>query len=471
MKSVREKIIETARRDAAGFIENFVKIEEKDEGQIIPFRLWKEQKEAIETIEKSKLTVILKARQLGISWLVISYAVRGMIARPGYTVLLFSQGKTEAMEMIRRAGSVIMPHLRGLIGAGGIAGYKVNADKLTIIHPDGRESTMTAFATTGKGGRGFTADLIIFDEWATHQFAEELYKAAIPTINRSGSGKFIGLSTMKRGTLFEDVVVSYAERGFSRIFIPWYADPKRDDAWYKKTREILGDMILQEYPATVEEALLIPGGAFFPEFDREIHVVPFAGLQGKIYYISMDYGLDMLAIRWTSVDYEGNCQIYREFDMPNLIVSEAARELTRHIAEDGAPQAILAPPDMWNRETQSGRSRADIFRENGVDLMRSSSDIAAGCSAIKELLYHEDGEKPRLTLAEGSTAKTEHDLEKIQKDEKRPDIYAKEPHELTHAVDAVRYFAVWYIQNAPKPKREKTPFEKYRESVKRKRRR
>lgn len=468
LRYCRQKAVDMAKDDICAFVENFCMIEDKRSGEIVPFNLWREQKETLLSFEKYKKNVILKARQLGFSWLVLSYAAAKMIAKPGYRVMCFSQGENEAYEMIRRVGRVLLPNMEYLFGEGGAESYIANSGEVKIIHANGRESVITAFASSGRSGRSFSADLIIFDEWATHPFAESLFQAAFPAIN-DGEGKFIGLSTMARGTFFEDVVVNYKEKGFNRIFIPWYADPRRDTAWYDETRRVMGDLILQEYPATVEEALTIPGGAFFPEFSLSVHVgepTEAGERKGHIYYQAIDYGLDMLAVRWIDVDEEGRCRVYREFDAPDLIISEAAREIRRYWAEEGRPKAVLAPPDMWNRETATGRSRADIFRENGVDLTKSSSDIAAGCAALKELLYHE-GREPRMIFERGRTARCLYDLSKIQKDEKRPDIYAKEPHELTHGVDALRYFAVYYIQKAPKKSEENSVVKHYRETKRR----
>jgi hypothetical protein len=39
-------------------------------------------------------------------------------------------------------------------------------------------------------------------------------------------------------------------------------------------------------------------------------------------------------------------------------------------------------------------------------------------------------------------------LEAIQVDEKDPNIYAKKPHKYTHAVDALRYFAISWTRPA-----------------------
>ena len=43
----------------------------------------------------------------------------------------------------------------------------------------------------------------------------------------------------------------------------------------------------------------------------------------------------------------------------------------------------------------------------------------------------------------------------LQYDDKRPSDAAKEPHEITHAPDALWYFCVYYINAAKKPKAPK----------------
>ena len=106
-------------------------------------------------------------------------------------------------------------------------------------------------------GRSFTADLIVIDEWAFQQFAREIWASAFPVVNRPEGGRVIGLSTIKRGTLFEEIFTGRGN-GFHKLFLPWSADPRRDKAWYRRTLAALGrDRTLQEYPASVEEALTV----------------------------------------------------------------------------------------------------------------------------------------------------------------------------------------------------------------------
>ena len=63
------------------------------------------------------------------------------------------------------------------------------ADEIIIYHPPNEDdiritSSVKGLVSTPKAGRSITADLIIFDEWAYHENAEEVFAAAYPTINR-----------------------------------------------------------------------------------------------------------------------------------------------------------------------------------------------------------------------------------------------------------------------------------------------
>jgi hypothetical protein len=54
---------------------------------------------ALEQIAAYRLAVILKARQLGMSWLTVGFGLWEMIFRPAATVLLFSRRDDEAVSL------------------------------------------------------------------------------------------------------------------------------------------------------------------------------------------------------------------------------------------------------------------------------------------------------------------------------------------------------------------------------------
>ena len=114
---MRRDQIEYCRDNLEYFIEKYGHIEDKDnlESTIQPFEMWQAQKEALASIRDNKFTVILKARQLGITWLVLHYAVWMMLCFPGRTVIALSQKEDDAKELIRRIAEVILRYMNSLI--------------------------------------------------------------------------------------------------------------------------------------------------------------------------------------------------------------------------------------------------------------------------------------------------------------------------------------------------------------------
>ena len=452
---LREKTVALCRQDPVFFTKNFVHIEDKDAAELVqPFRLWPMQEDALRQLHAHRLNVILKARQLGITWLALSVAAWTVALFSGRTVVCFSRAEEEAKELVRRM-VVILRHMPELIceekkAPPGWQGpvFRHTCLSVHVRFAHGPESVLKAFLSSPGAARGFTADLVILDEWALQQYAEELWASIFPVVNRPGGGRVIGLSTIRLGTLFEEIFTN-PDNGFHKIFLPWQADPARNQAWYARTLGALGEeKTLQEYPASVEEALSVPGGAMFPEVRAETHICEGRSVpENARRYVAIDYGLDMFSAHWVAVDSEGRALIYREYDAPNKTIGEAAATLLA-LSQGEDIAAFLAPPDLWSREQVTGRSRAALFSQNGVELTRASSDFAAGCAAMKEWLRPSEG-GPRLRFLRRAAPNLWRCLQKIQKDEQRPDVYAKEPHALTHDVDSLRYFCVWWAAGPP----------------------
>lgn len=436
------------------FVEQYVRIEDKDTpGLLVPFRLWPAQRDALLAFASYRLNIVLKARQLGLTWLALAEASRLLALSPGRTVVALSRSEEEAKELVRRMGVILrgMPEFAAGQGAvpPGWQGpvFRTTAMAVSLTWPDGPEGVFKAFPSGPSVGRSFTADLILLDEWAFQQYDREIWRSAFPVINRPAGGRVIGLSTIRRGSLFEELYTDPGN-GFHKIFLPWNTDPRRDAAWYQATLLALGeDGARQEYPASAEEALAVPGGAFFPELCPGHRA--FGPPKGPVRrYIALDYGLDMLSAHWVAVDTAGRAVVYREYDAPGLTIGQAARAI---LARSGGEEIelVLAPGDLWGRSQESGKSRAQLFCEAGLPLTRVSRDFAAGCAAMREWLAVSRQNGPRLAIA--NSPNLWHCLARIQKDPRRPDVYAKEPHALTHDVDSLRYFCVWWAQPAERP--------------------
>ena len=189
-------------------------------------------------------------------------------------------------------------------------------------------------------------------------------------------------------------------------------------------------------------------GQYFGEFRRDVHTCePFVIPKEWRRYISIDYGLDMLAAYWIAVDNDSHCYVYKEFCQKDLAISEAARAILSRTTEDENIYAVLAPPDLWNRSQETGRSKALIFGESGLELTRSNNDREAGWLAIKELLVLNSEGRSRIHIFKNCERLIKN-LPELLRDPKKPTDTMIEPHEITHAPDALRYFAIYWTRPA-----------------------
>ena len=194
-------------------------------------------------------------------------------------------------------------------------------------------------------------------------------------------------------------------------------------------------------------------GTFFPEFRAETHIIkPFWRIPAEWKkYRAFDYGLDMFACLWIAVDFDGRCYVYREVQKSGIIVSEAAKLMLDLTPSWEQIEFTAAPPDMWNRQKDSGKSMAELFMENGVGIIRASNNRVQGWMAVKEMLKPLNSEKDRPGLLVTQDCKGLcTNLPAIQHDDKNPSDCAAEPHEITHICDACRYFCVTRTLSAEK---------------------
>lgn len=252
-------------------------------------------------------------------------------------------------------------------------------------------------------------------------------------------------------------VVNESGTTTTRIFIPSLVQDNKflltNDPDYVKRLDNLPE---KERKALKYGDWDIYDGMFFPEFKRRIHVIePIELPKEWNRYIALDYGLDMFAVVFIAVDTKGKAYVYNEIHKENLIVSEACQTLKSHMRKDKY-KAIYAPPDLWNRNRDTGKSTAELFHNNGVNLIKANNNRVGGWLNVKEWLkpkkkrHEQTGE-----IYEDSDIKIFNNclnlircLPQLQHDEKNPNDCATEPHEITHITDALRYFCVSHTRKS-----------------------
>lgn len=296
-------------------------------------------------------------------------------------------------------------------------------------------------------------DVIRFDE-LTH-FTEHMYVYLISRVR--GANRFpkqlksttnpggIGHEWVKRR--FIDIgapnTVHRTETG-TRLFLPAKLEDNRflmkSDSRYVQRLENLSE---SERRALLSGEWDITEGRYFTEWSRELHVItPFEIPDEWPRIFTMDYGMDMLAGYWIALAPEGRAYVYREVYESGHIISSAAKRIREMTAEP--IEVWYAPPDLWNRRQETGRSAADIFAENGIDLTRASSNRSSGWYAMKELLRMRTDEMGRPTaglLFFDCCVNAIRCIPALLRDREKANDCMIQPHEITHAPDAIRYFA------------------------------
>lgn len=229
----------------------------------IPFDLWPEQRDSLETINLEQLIVILKARQLGLTWLVLAYFLWLMIFHPSATVLVFSLRDTEAKFLLgderwRGMFTRLPANIR----------TDSQGDPLLFVKDDehvrtlSNGSTIKAFPTSA--GDSYTATAALVDEADLVPDLSKLMGRVKPTID--GGGKMILLSRSDKkhpSSEFKRIYKAAKQKltGWIAVFLPWNVRPGRTKEWYEaQCRDSIHntgslDDVYEQYPSTDTEAL------------------------------------------------------------------------------------------------------------------------------------------------------------------------------------------------------------------------
>ena len=314
-------------------------------GGIIPLTLWAHLRIIIRSLLTQKLIAVLKARQIGLSWIMAAYALWFAMSHPAATIMLFSKGEKEAWELLdkcRRIWTQLPDFLK----------IPKKPDSNDEIGFPSMMSSIKAFAATESAGVSFTASVVICDEWDWHPFADQNYLQSKPT--RDAGGQFIGVFTvdkLKPDTLPKAIWRDghNKKNDFDASFFGWKVRPGRDEEWYETTKRNIPERELaklspelymeQNYPATWEEAL--SRSETVAVFDKKVLKAMEEAVRGKINKDFEDIDNDII-------------RIYKDYHIGNFYI--AASDVSLGVMRDYHVTCIMdvktgdIVADILNRE-------------------------------------------------------------------------------------------------------------------------
>lgn len=399
------------------------------------------------------------ARGGGKTWVVIRKGVALALTWPGIKILMLRKTYTELQEtIIEPLNEFIATTTLNRQPAGDkVARY--NASVRTVYFTNG---SRIIFGHLQNGGniteyQGKEYDVIFMDEathfteWefrvlgATLRGVNDFPKRFYLTCNPGG----VGHQWVKR--LFVTGEYRDGENRKDYLFIPATVEDNthlmKSSPEYIQMLDMLPDDLRAAHRYGDWDAL---AGQYFGEFKVGKHTCePFELPEEWPKYRGFDYGLDMFACFWYTIDELGRIYIYREYYESDLPISDAAASAVRLTTQKERIEYTVAPPDMWGRSRESGKTQAETFTENGLPLVKAVNARVQGWMAVKEAMKIQPDGKPSLIFFK-TCPHIISDMQAVQHDERNASDVAKEPHDITHGPDAIRYICVTRTLGAQK---------------------
>ena len=226
---------------------------------------------------------MLKARQLGMTWICAAYTVWFCTTHEMKLVIVMSAKGDWAVEFVDRC-VFIMSRLPDWLMPKVI---KQNTEQIVIAHKGGN-STIKSLATTEAGAQSKTPDLIILDESCWNPHIKAIYSASKPGVD-AADGRIIVISNSIKnapGWSWTREIYVNSMKGlndFQRVFMPWWDRPGRPKDF--KDIQIMGGMdeeeFSEQYPETEQEVVSTTGGSYFTTtLKRHTHTMD--GVKGRV---------------------------------------------------------------------------------------------------------------------------------------------------------------------------------------------
>ncbi len=283
--TLNQKIDECASvwRSFLYFLDRWVHIEDKENHRPMKLTLWPSQREIIPSMINSLLLILLKTRQVGLTWLAAAYVLWMAMRSPLFLAVIISASEDHAIEFLNRV-YFIMDRLPKWMVPPIKSRTKMQVE---FAHNGGSVATIKSMPTIEMGAESKTPNILIIDEAHTIRTVKDIFNASFPGIEQAKGQVIIIANSVKNapgwGFVRDMYLASIAGiNEFKRIFLPWMAHPERP-ADFRARMERSGmapEDVIWHYPETEDEAISAMASSYFGDaLARHTHAK--AGLKGR----------------------------------------------------------------------------------------------------------------------------------------------------------------------------------------------
>ena len=211
------------RQSPAYFLNTYGFIRDPIRGKI-PFKLYRYQEITFAQFLKNSFNLILKSRQMGLSWLVAGYALWLCLFFEEKKVLMISIKDATAKALLKKV-RYIYSYLPDFLKAELIDD---NMSKMSFV----TGSEIESVPTSEEAGRSESLSLLIIDEAAFVRWIEDIWQASFPTLSTGGSAIILSTPNGMDNFYYDLWTKSIEGKSlFNPIRIHWWYHPERDQNW------------------------------------------------------------------------------------------------------------------------------------------------------------------------------------------------------------------------------------------------
>lgn len=419
-------------------------IVEKETGKLIRFKLWDAQEAALSHIAEHDKSITVKGRQIGWTWLELDAMLHAGTFHGHRLFPIARQSLEYAQDAITRL----------LI----LAGYDPNTfppqrlaespmpkewqpeviakTSMSLTFANG--SHFRALTATQQIGRGLAAywglaDEIAFWPWPAQQVAAMESGCARLHMGSTGNGE---------GDYFHGAWdLAMAGKGeYAPLFIPSDADPRRDEAWYRRNvaESADPDLARREHALTPADAFRSPEGVYFKRFDRARNTGAVDPVPNWPTVRCVDFGYRHPAALWMQTAPSGQLFIVAECLPTDVTTPEFADDILATDARLGIAGRVdvtWCDPAGKAANVQTAQSEFEVFEAMGLSPQGRSSGLRDGCVRMMDALA--DPNLP-LIISEACPGLIAA-LSQVKPHRSRPELYDHDHEVYSHPLDALRY--------------------------------
>jgi len=379
-KKVQELVL--CSRDPWYYMTDYVKTLHKVAGAQ-PFPQYEYLKDLAMNLMTERLILILKSRQMVITWTAVSFALWEVIFRGAGDVLFISKREIEAHELISRA-KFIYRNLPVWMRP------ELTSDNKSTLEFGNINSRIFSVPNSANAVRTYSPRRIIWDEMPHAPFDEEIWEAVVPVIEKDGS--FVGLGTpngpfTKHAELWLD-----KKNEMKKISVHYSLNPTKDTEWLKSKS------LLSEEAWAREQELDITSGTelIYTTFSEKNVCNEIENYKKLRIFRFMDFGFHTPVVLWGYLKCNMELVIFHEWYGEDNTIGEMAEAIMDvdellGLTEDDIEMSYGDP--AGESITDEGLNAAEKIRLiiYGFKFSSRKSNIMPGIDVVRTKIQNAEG--------------------------------------------------------------------------------